>query len=242
MAHPTHPLCNKDQEALIDRKFRHLDYQRKFGRDFVLSTDCYDGKDLADFTLVPCPHSTPGPDGSLARHTGCYIVAIDGLCQAEQGDFSEYLGIYWAKSSQHNYSKSKWDPDEPCFSKERAEVLACRWALMQPLAMKAAARKGMAQIVVKTSSEYVFKSMTESIFKWRRTGYKDDNGRVEENVDMFKTIEATVMQLDGWGIGVLFWHVPAARNREATELARAAMKDGGEDELCEGEYRDYYSL
>ena len=56
-----------------------------------------------------------------------------------------------------------------------------------------------------------------------RNNYNAGNGALVANAEDFRMFEATIMQLDDWGVVGLFWHVPAAQNKVAHELAQAAM-------------------
>jgi ribonuclease HI len=90
-------------------------------------------------------------------------------------------------------------------------------------------------VVIKADSEYLVKSMTDWVEKWRDNGYENCRGLPVTNADMFRHIDAAIFELNRLGVEVQFWHVRREENREADCLANAAL-DGKEPQDAQDEF------
>lgn len=106
---------------------------------------------------------------------------------------------------------------------QKAELSACLLSLEKAHELKIVNGEVLHEVVIKADSQYVVKGMTEWILKWRWNGYKNARGAPVTNAALFQKLDEKVEAMGGDGIGVMFWHVPRARNEEADELANAAF-------------------
>ena len=204
-----------------DRKFIPNEL---YGPDFDLDSNEYSGINSPgqdyNFTFVPCQDDdVPCCDcGRRSVHTNEIIIAIDGACKANgTPDAQARIGVYFAQYSMYNISMELQKALDPRPSNQKAELMACLTALEKLDEVESEDK--LSQVVIKADSEFVVKSMTEWIFKWRKNGYKTSKGSPVTNADLFQSIDLKITGLNDDGIEVLFWYVPKARNQEADDLA-----------------------
>jgi len=80
----------------------------------------------------------------------------------------------------------------------------------------------LAQMVVATDSEYVYKGMTEWMPKWKANGWRNSSGKIVANKDLFCMLDEVLSALEGHLIDVGFWWIPREFNKRADALAKAA--------------------
>jgi ribonuclease HI len=61
------------------------------------------------------------------------------------------------------------------------------------------------------------------VFKWKKNGYRNASGLLVTNKKEFQDLDVLVRYFNKLDVGVLFWHVPRERNREADKLANMAL-------------------
>ncbi|MCJ1387783.1 hypothetical protein MMC18_000626 [Xylographa bjoerkii] len=212
---------------MADRRFNIAEY----GEGFNLDTNDYDGCDDPNWTLVPCPlMETCEACGKRPRHFDSIFVAVDGACRGNGTPYARAaIGVYFAEFSEYNVSVTI--PGEA--TNQVAELKACLIALRQIIRIKeadniliAGTYHPLSQVVIKSDSEYVVKGLTEWILKWRTHGFKNHKGVSVKNAGLFKTVDASVNELEDLGVGVRFWHVFRDCNKEADRLANAAFDTG----------------
>lgn len=133
-------------------------------------------------------------------------------------------GIFFGTNSVHNRSYSN---DETGISKHRAELQAVIMALLnvKDVIANGAYNVGshINQIVIKTDSAYVVKSMTDWIGTWRSNGYKNHQGGDLLNKWDMSTLDRVCNALGDLGIQVCFLEITHAQNGEARRLANEAI-------------------
>lgn len=188
-----------------------------YGADFDLSSTNYDGP--GDYTLVPCPMAENKCQqcGKQERHTGSIIVAIH---TASRGAKSA-CGLYFARGSKHNVGRMAPEP----VSDQKAHLWACFTALGLMAFLAVSELRDLRQVVVKTDSEYLVKSMTEYIVKWKENGFKNGRGRALADAHFYQLLDGVIVSLADSGVQVLFWLVPREQNKEAEELTRKTLAE-----------------
>ena len=227
-----HGACGNGYDSDPDSDFNvsHSDsnLNRKFdiaayGSDFELDTTLYEQP--CGLTLVPCPAMDTCPHcGLRPRHTDSIIIAVDGACRGN-GTVAAggAIGIYFADASPHNVSEKVLDVDT---TSQKNELRACLRALKIVMRFKLDGVEGLdslTQVMIKADSEYLVKSMTEWVFKWRENAYRTAKGHRVTNMELFRAIDHEIDELFRIGVEVLFWLVPRAQNKEADALCNDAL-------------------
>lgn len=83
--------------------------------------------------------------------------------------------------------------------------------------------RDLRQVVIKTDSEYLVKSMTEYVVKWKENGFRNGRGRELADKKWYQRVDGVVVSLADSGVQVLVWLVPREENWEAEELTRKAL-------------------
>lgn len=130
------------------------------------------------------------------------------------------MGIYVGEGSVHNFQLVLHDAKP---TNQKAELIAGMLTLYQAVKIKKSVMTDLLQVVIKTDSGYLAKSMTEWVFKWKKNGYRNARGLPVTNKKEFQDLDVLVRYLYKLDVEVLFWHVPRERNREADKLANMAL-------------------
>lgn len=210
-----------------NRKFMAVDiYGENF--DSTLFEGVHSKVGIEHLTHVPCPYGSRCPKcGSMSRHFGAIVVAIDGACRGfGTADAKGAIGVYFGEASPSNLS-IPIIVDHP--TNHKMKLYACIRALKEVYMIdderfgrnEKSGRPG--RVVIKTDSEYVVKAMTEWIFKWRLGDWTTATGSPVANVDLLYELETSIQELKGKKFEVLFWHVPKAMNKEANQLANKGL-------------------
>lgn len=175
-----------------------------------------------DFTSPSCPALKPCPEcGNPITHTDSIIIAVDGGCRGNGTSHAHAsIGVFFNYDSKWNIS-TEVEFDRP--TSQRAELRAAVLALEQVVKIQEEAPQRIAQVIVKSDSEYMVKGITEWIIKWKSNGWKTARGTVVQNRSSFRLLDEYVTMLNEDGIEVLFWHVPRDSNQQAHALAEAAF-------------------
>lgn len=130
------------------------------------------------------------------------------------------MGIYVGEGPVHNFQLVLHDAKP---TNQKAELIAGMLALYQAVKIKKSVMTDLLQVVIKTDSEYLAKSMTEWVFKWKKNGYRNARSLPVTNKKEFQDLDVLVRYLNKLDVEVLFWHVERERNREADKLANMAL-------------------
>lgn len=95
--------------------------------------------------------------GKQERHKGCIIVAIHAASRGEK----TACGMYHAKGSKANMGELA----PMLLSDQKAHLWTCFTALGIMAFLAVGELRDLCQVVIKTDSEYLVKSMTEYILK-----------------------------------------------------------------------------
>jgi ribonuclease HI len=127
------------------------------------------------WTYVACPREPPCDNcGRLTMHENCLIIATDGACR--NNGFTNArasVAVYVGEMSQFNVARIL---EHYNLTSQEAELAAGVAALRQAIKIKNSAMTDLSEVVIKTDSDYLAKSMTEWVFKWRNTGYRTSKG------------------------------------------------------------------
>ena len=189
----------------------------------------FDPKDFESpfdgFTMVPCPYA-PACElcGTVGVHTSAIIVSVDGACRDNGRPAARSaVGVHFGSEARHNIALGT---DDQTPTSQRAELIACLAALAKAEIFKQAdIIESFNQIVIKADSDYLVKSMTEYVSKWKTNGFRSSTGKPVVNGALIKKIEEKVEKLGKLGVRVFFWHVERGRNQEADSLANAGFMD-----------------
>lgn len=219
-AHARIQSCFLLRDWKNDRKFDPL---REFGRDMTeaeISLDLF----ADNFNYLGRAYEEPCENcGALNTHCDAIIVAVDGACR-DNGKSTARAAIgacFGVDNVAHNISEVLRSTSP--HTNQKAELSAGIRALKEIADIKKKIIPDSREVVMKADSEYLVKGMTEWILKWRQNGYMNSKGLPVTNGEMFKELDNLVDELNKAGVGVLFWHVPRANNREADWLANAAL-------------------
>ncbi|PBK73628.1 ribonuclease H-like protein [Armillaria solidipes] len=234
-----------DDKGVFNRRFRFCGFFReKPARDLITQCQrctryyaaCCAHQSLRGSLVVPCHHDK--------------LVFTDGACSnnGRQGATAG-IGVVIGGAEECRWSipiDDNIDPDSPRTS-QRAELLAALEGLEklreeetyidgsegeQPRRHQTAKFKTHKSAnpsdpytwVIVTDSEYVILGMTEYIYKWRTSGWRNSQGKRVANLDLFLKLDDAIGLIEQEGIQVGFWHIPRELNSEADELAKAAAR------------------
>jgi ribonuclease HI len=118
-------------------------------------------------------------------------------------------------------------PNEPQTS-SRAELEAVRQALQVVLTRRAQGEfDGWREVIIKTDSDYVAKSLTQYIWEWQVNGYRKADGKPVKHAELIQEIHATISAMEQH-MSIRFWRVDRQWNMEADALVNRAL-DGASD-------------
>jgi ribonuclease HI len=233
---PTHPTL-KRKRSITERDFDLSEYR---GGNGAVETDWA----KRYWTFLCCPTETCTTHRhERDAHNDAIIIAVDGACRGN--------GRPWARSGAGVFfhrDNWRWNKavvlEDEYNTSQRAELFACSLALRLAATLRrgnpvgrhklrvcAGPSRRLRRVVIKADSEYLVKSMTDWVEKWRDNGYENCRGLPVTNADMFRHIDAAIFELNRLGVEVQFWHVRREENREADCLANAALD--GKDPLDE---------
>lgn len=200
----------------------------------------------------PCLYCThePPQSGDVNMEVGdpphgdTLIVAVDGYCTGKIGRNAKMaIGVFFAQDSHYNKSKewpwayNRWGKA----SSQRAELGAHLEALVTLVELKPEEQKlkemkakklemevleevkAIGRIVIKSNSAYAIRGLTKYIQKWKVNRYRNQQGQIVVNEDMFRRLEAEVTKLENLQVQIQFWLVKEDQNEEADELAKAGL-------------------
>jgi len=149
-----------------------------------------------DYTLVPCPIAE-NKCQQCGKQERHKGSIIVAIHTVSRGTKSA-CGLYFARGSKHNVG----------------------------LALLAVSDlRDLRQVVVKTDSEYLVKSMTEYIVKWKENGFKNGRGRALADAHFYQLLDGVIVSLADSGVQVLFWLVPRDQNNDAEELTMKTLAE-----------------
>lgn len=141
--------------------------------------------------------------------TNGVVVYTDGCCHSNGTDQARAgIGVYWGPNDPRNVA----EPLSGRPTNNRAEIHAAIRAIMQ------AKYQGLQQLVIKTDSDFLIKSITKWVNKWKANGWKLATGKPVINRVDFEELDQVLN-----GITVTWVHVRGHQgvhgNEEADRLA-----------------------
>lgn len=105
----------------------------------------------------------------------------------------------------------------------RAELEAVRQALHVVLTRRTQGEfDGWREVIIKTDSYYVAKSLSQHIWEWEVNGYRKADGTPVKHADLIQDIHATIVAMEQH-MAVRFWRVDRQWNAEADVLVNRAL-------------------
>ena len=149
-------------------------------------------------------------------------IYVDGAC-AYNGypNARASVGVYFGPDSAYNWAGILDRNTHPQTS-QYAEIFAAIRALRIYRASRSEGYRGwdaVETVVVVTDSDYVFRAITDYVYKWEGNNYMNSRGVPVVNGRGFRQLNRIVKDLESEGIAVLFWKVPREYNQEANALA-----------------------
>ncbi|CAI7593906.1 unnamed protein product [Penicillium glandicola] len=216
-----------DEEMIVaNRRFRAED---EYPTRFTLQEMEID---VGSWICLACPTSTRKclDCKQYEGHEDSLIIAIHGECVTGKTGPRSAIGVFYGRSNAGNISWPIPSKDSH-HTTQIAELTACLRALRNATSIiekrRSMMRKGkilmpLNTFVIKTDSEYLVRSLTEWLPKWKKNGWKTCKGVPVANTDMFKLAEAGITMVE-MVVQVKFWLVPKENNMEATCLAKMAL-------------------
>ena len=169
------------------------------------------------------------------------VVYTDGACSLNGSvNAAAGIGIYFGPSSPYNRSEVMSLPGEA--TSQKAELFAVSSALQLVREQIVPARKLMCQgvtdifqlrLIVATDSSYVVECICKHSTRWTTdasTGsLTNKSGTPIKNSAGFQRIFDEVEKLSQVGVQVVYYHLLRDHNRNADELAKNAVRRGGEE-------------
>ncbi|KAJ5356491.1 hypothetical protein N7517_011100 [Penicillium concentricum] len=224
------PVKRDGEITPADRRFRA---ENEYPTHFTLSEMEID---IGSWMCLACPTSTSKCRDckQYEGHEDSLIIAIHGECLTGKFGKRSAIGVFYGRGNAGNISSPIPGKDEHCHTTQIAELTACLRALRNATNIiekrRKMVRKGkvlmpLNTFVIKTDSEYLVRSLTEWLPKWKNNGWKTCKGAPVANAEMFKLAETGITMVE-MVVQVKFWLVPKENNIEATCLAKMAFMDG----------------
>ncbi|EKV05585.1 Ribonuclease H1, putative [Penicillium digitatum PHI26] len=213
-----------------DRRFRtENEYSARFALQEIEI-------DIGSWMCLACPTSIRKclDCNQYQGHEDSQIIAIHGECLTERSQKRSAIGVFYGRGNDGNISWPIPGKDDHSHTTQIAELTACLRALRNATSIIEQRRKMMRKgkvlmplkiFVIKTDSEYLVRSLTEWLPKWKKNGWKTCKGVPVANSDMFKLAETGITMVE-MVVQVKFWLVPKENNLEATCLAKMAFIEG----------------
>jgi ribonuclease HI len=149
-------------------------------------------------------------------------ISIDGAC-SNNGCFDARAAsaVHFGPGSSYNWA-CKLDPNQQPQTSQYAELFAAVRAVRicdRNRANSPSVWDDVQLIVIITDSDFLFRSITENVYKWELNGYINAKGLPVIHEGTFRLLNATVEALEDEGINVTFWKVPREYNQDADALA-----------------------
>ncbi|KAJ5617107.1 hypothetical protein N7537_002221 [Penicillium hordei] len=191
--------------------------------------------DIGSWMCLACPTSTRKclDCKQYEGHEDSLIIAIHGECLTEKTRKRSAIGVFYGRGNAGNISWPIPGKDDHSHTTQIAELTACLRALRNATSIiekrRNMMRKGKVPMplntfVIKTDSEYLVRSLTEWLPKWKKNGWKTCKGAPVANADMFKLAEAGITMVE-MVVQVKFWLVSKENNLEASCLAKMAFME-----------------
>ena len=141
-------------------------------------------------------------------------IYTDGCCYGNGTSKARAgIGVYWGSGDGRNVS----EPLAGRPTNNRAEIHAAIRAITQ------CKEQGIEEVIIKTDSQFLIKSVTQWIHKWRENGWSLSNGQPVINKDDFKELDKVLGGIDITWIHVR-GHKGVTGNVEADKLAHEGAK------------------
>lgn len=160
----------------------------------------------------------PNAGFCIANQFLCKINADEVICYTDGACINNgklntlaSIGVFWEEDHEDNVSESL---GMGMHTNNRAELLAVIQAL------EIAIQREYHQVLIKTDSELVVRSMNEWLPQWRLNDWRKLNSnRPIKNVDLIQHIDQLCAQI----IKVTFEHIKKECNQKAHNLAKKAL-------------------
>ncbi|TVY15743.1 Ribonuclease H1 [Lachnellula arida] len=205
---------------------RAFDYEELYRRFEGLKPDIVESG-TRGWTWVSCwRRAACGKCGRLQYHSNQIVIALDGACRDNGGsDPRAAIGVYVGEDNCFNFHTPLVSVEDP--TNQQAELTAGYAGLIRAITIKKEVLTDLAWVVFKSDSEYLVKGMTSWIMNWKKNGFRTSTRAKVVNRERFEVLEKLVVELNGLGVEVRFWHVPREYNKEADALANKALDREG---------------
>jgi ribonuclease HI len=197
---------------------------RRYGRRTLLPNRLVIDSAKYDFSKLMYFQFMPGRTRPLWVDKRSIVVAIDGACRGNNSsdpNSRASYGVYFGKTSPHN-RRGCLDPDFPQTS-SRAEIEGAIQAV-EMIAKLDLTGENTTRVILKTDSDYLFKSMTEWIYNWVETGGVRPNNEKVKHWTYLLALHRRIMEVESAkGLRIQFWWVPREFNRGSDALANLAL-------------------
>lgn len=171
-----------------------------------------EGGEMRCFIMEATDQLATTPKGETILGNQAVVVYCDGACRKYYGEAKASIGVYFGPAHSHNLGEyvSTTLPQ----TNQVAELVALRRAIEEAMNLMKLEHR-FTSLVVATDSEYVYKGMTEWIYKWKREGTM---ARIR-NGSLFEALDEYMRKLEDCGWTVKLWRIPREMNQEADQLA-----------------------
>jgi ribonuclease HI len=77
--------------------------------------------------------------------------------------------------------------------------------------------------MIVTDSDYLFRAITDYVFRWEQNGYLNARGLPVTNGPAFKQLHRMLCTWEANRSAIRFWRVPREQNSKADSLAKSAL-------------------
>jgi ribonuclease HI len=151
------------------------------------------------------------------------VLWIDGACSGNGRDSAlAGFGIYHGPESRFNSCGRL--PNTLRQTSQAAEIHAAYRAITWNLGNHLGAHEWQNGVVIVTDSDYLFRGITDWVYKWEQNGYQNADGMPVINGAEFKKLHNALCYWEDQGLPIRFWKVPREQNAKADSLAESAVR------------------
>jgi len=208
-----HNILHGRAEDMADRTFDVLAY-RYYNQSLAVEHS------NARWSCLACPHYLC--DAEL-YHNDAIVIATPGIARTvvpAAGEAQAAYAIFFDPDSEHNQVTTYGENEVKVGHKQRMELLACCAALETVRRIEASPSSiRLRRVIIKTDSEMLAEAMTEHIYAWQASDYRDAWRHQVADAEFFQHIDSLVQELNRRSIWIQFWLV---REDEENRAARHA--------------------
>lgn len=194
-----------------------------------INTDLIEHRREDGITLAACPICAMPESsrkfcecGGMASCGDAVVVTVDGACRNNgKPNARAAIGVFVGPQCSYNHRQLLHAVTTNQVAELRASLMGLEKA--KELMLSGELEHGLKHLIIKSDSAYLVNAVTDWIYHWEFSGYKNFRGPRVDNAVLLGELLAKTMELERCNVEVMFWQVPREMNRQEGALANAAL-------------------